>query len=567
MDQADEEFFDNLVGDEGNNGGLINKKLDEDDGSNLVNKELDEAKTLVNNCTDVVTSERLDLKGNVESGFNAENVEMEDGGMDSSRNCNVVNAMEVKELEDKKSGENLRKEASIKEVDWSAFNFGGNGTGSCSDFFNELDGSSENLFGNVENHSGFSSENVSGDAGGTCRYTSSVGFGQNQGQNYWLGSEQAVTGQDQSIQYWESLYPGWKYDVNTGQWFQLEGYSGTDCSVPNCDYSNNNNNNNDGLVNSNVVTTQQSNLSYYHQTCHSDGTVSNYNQGSQISDGYPTHMLFDPQYPDWYYDSIAQEWQPLQSYTAALIPPQVDNQQLSQNVNLSTVESTQGNNHNSYGNIQEPAAYCSPSLKRNDQSMHWCGTTSDNQYHNFNNSRLQHVPQSEATNFAENELLQNSYSSNYYACNSADQQNPQTWHEPSVTATSYEHANEYGTVESFNPDQNLYSHFNEQKREASQQRQFSSSSIDNMKTPTSLQKPAQNGSQSISTSSEGRSSAGRPPHALVSFAFGGKLIVMKDYHSLVTNSQSGQVISSPRSLFGQSMLFIVKLLNLFGVYI
>lgn len=286
----------------------------------------------------------------------------------------------------------------------------------------------------------------------------------------------------------------------------MEGYSETACSVPNYD-----NNNNDGLVNSNVVTTQ-SNLSYYHQTCHSDGTVSNYNQGSQINKGYPAHMLFDPQYPDWYYDSIAHEWQPLQSYTAALLPPQVDNQQQSQNVNLSTVESTQGHNHSSYGNIQEPAVYCSPSLKTNDESMCCCGTTSDNQYHNFNNSQLQPVPQSEAFNFAENELLQNPYSSNYYACNFADQQNQQTWHKPSVTATSYEHANksyanEYGMVESFNPDQNLYSHINEQKREASQQMQFSQSCSDNMKTPTSLQQPAQNGSQSFSTSDEGRSSA------------------------------------------------------------
>lgn len=551
-DQADEEFFDNLVEGEGDKGGFINKDLIEDDNGDSVNKELDET----NNCTNVVTSERVDIKEKVESGINAENVEMQDGEMDSLRNCNVVDAMEVREVDDKKSEENMRKEARVKELDWSAFNFGGNGTGSCSDFFNELSGSSDNLFENVENRSCFSSENVGGEAGGTCRYTSSVGLGQNQeGQNYWLGSEQEVTGQDQSIQYWESLYPGWKYDFNTGQWFQLEGYSETGCSVPNYD-----DNNNASLVNSNVVTTQQSNLSYYHQKCHSDDTVSNYNQGSQINKGYPAHMLFDPQYPDWYYDSIAQEWQPLQSYTAALVS-QVDNQQHSQNVNLSTVESTQGHNYSSNGNIQEPAD-CSASLKRNDQSTRWCGTTSDNQYHNFNNSQLQPVPQSEAFNFAENELLQNSYSSNYYACNSADQQNQQTWHQPSVTATSYEHANksyanDYGMVENFNPDQNFYSHINEQMSETSQQRQFSASCIDNMKTLTSVQQPAQNGYQSFSTSNEGRSSAVRPPHALVSFAFGGKLIVMKDYHSLVTNSQSDQVF------FPIHFLYLVKACCLF----
>ncbi|KAK1383554.1 hypothetical protein POM88_021289 [Heracleum sosnowskyi] len=27
-----------------------------------------------------------------------------------------------------------------------------------------------------------------------------------------------------STEYWEILYPGWKYDQNTGQWYQVDGY-------------------------------------------------------------------------------------------------------------------------------------------------------------------------------------------------------------------------------------------------------------------------------------------------------------------------------------------------------
>ena len=44
-------------------------------------------------------------------------------------------------------------------------------------------------------------------------------------QYYGVGSEQNVDGQDLSnSQYWENLYPGWRYDPNTGQWYQVEGY-------------------------------------------------------------------------------------------------------------------------------------------------------------------------------------------------------------------------------------------------------------------------------------------------------------------------------------------------------
>jgi COPII coat assembly protein SEC16 len=45
------------------------------------------------------------------------------------------------------------------------------------------------------------------------------------------------------------------------------------------------------------------------------------------------------------------------------------------------------------------------------------------------------------------------------------------------------------------------------------------------------------------SSHEGRSSAGRPPHALVSFGFGGKLVVMKENSSMATNFNSGNQVS------------------------
>lgn len=59
-DQADEEFCDNFV--EG-----------EDDNDGLVNKELDETRMLMNNCTNVLTNDRV-------VGISATNVKMDHRG-------------------------------------------------------------------------------------------------------------------------------------------------------------------------------------------------------------------------------------------------------------------------------------------------------------------------------------------------------------------------------------------------------------------------------------------------------------------------------------------------------
>lgn len=55
------------------------------------------------------------------------------------------------------------------------------------------------------------------------------------------------------------------------------------------------------------------------------------------------------------------------------------------------------------------------------------------------------------------------------------------------------------------------------------------------------QQPVQSGHQMSYASTAGRSSAGRPPHALVTFGFGGKLIVMKDSTALMNASYGNQV--------------------------
>lgn len=546
-DQADEEFFDKLV--------------DDDDGGGLGIKELDEAKSLSNSSKTAISTvgENVGFMINAEKGN--EDVNLDCGEKNSLKCDDVVDsATKVKgELECKTSENNVRKGTAVKEVDWSAFACNsricsGRGTGSCSEFFNELGGSSDNLLGDVVDHSGVSSENVGGVSEGTAGYSSSVNSGQCQeGQEYLLGSEQAMDGQDKSIEYWESLYPGWKYDAITGQWHLLECYNENASALQNYDT-------NARLEGNSVVTAQQSDLSYFHHTDQSVvrnvaegytvGGLYNCNQGSQGNGGYPAHMLFDPQYPGWYYDSIAQEWRLLESYTTTITPQKVaDHDQHSQNGNFSTVEHLHGQNNSNYGNFQQTETSCPQALMR-DQVMGWSGTVGDYNQQSFNSSRPEPVPKCEAINFTENQLLQNPCSSNYDEYKSSDQQNQQMWYKPPVVATSSEQASpSFGSInrvvgmQSFTPDGNFSQHLNQHKNDPSQQIQLSQAYIDNQKSLTFTQQSAQIGTRLFSASAEGRSSAERPPHALVTFGFGGKLIVMKDNGSVLSNSPYGSQVS------------------------
>ncbi|KAL2495391.1 Protein transport protein sec16 [Forsythia ovata] len=143
-------------------------------------------------------------------------------------------------------------------------------------------------------------------------------------------ADQGAPGQDlNSSQYWENLYPGWKYDPSTGQWSQVDGFDAGASLQENVD------------SNSTSMPEGKANISYLQQTAQtvvatvgatsttesvtdwnqasqvndatesttnwnqvsqvsSDTTGVALNQDSQVNGGYPLHMVFDPQYPGWY---------------------------------------------------------------------------------------------------------------------------------------------------------------------------------------------------------------------------------------------------------------------------
>uniref|UniRef100_A0A5B7BHJ8 Protein transport protein sec16 n=1 Tax=Davidia involucrata TaxID=16924 RepID=A0A5B7BHJ8_DAVIN len=568
-DQMDEDFFDKLV--------------DEDDtsftgsGTGFVeNEDSDGVRAFSNLSIGEVSAAGVDSGSNISFGVSGENgcgdgvaLASLDGHEDNlaSKESNSFTPSNVIQPNDavmgaeggldSKTNETIASSVTgVREVDWSSFNsdlhfHSGHGTGSYSDFFNELGDSSGDLYGNVGGSPGVALNNmdsVSEDtAGGLSSFTS---LQHQEGQYYRAGVEQTSDGLDLgSSQYWENLYPGWTYDSHTGQWHQLEGYNATPNTQESFDT-------NAGPAADGIVTEQRSDLCYYQQTAQSVvdsvdkgctvGSVPSWNQGSQRNVEYPAHMLFDPQYPGWYYDTIAQEWQLLESYTTVMNQPtSVDHIQQTQSGIVATGDFLPEKNHSVYDKFEQTKNVESQALTGQDQVVGWAGSVSDYNQNQQNMKMWQPeaVAKSEAINFTESK---DHYGSSHHVNNFAVQQNQQMWLKPSGASTSFEQTSQSfdGTngvigFQGFVPAENLSQHHNQHKREPSQEIHFSPAYFDSKKSLNFSQQPLQSGNQFSSASNEGRSSDGHPPHALVTFGFGGKLIVMKDNSSFLTNSAYG----------------------------
>ncbi|XP_062233837.1 protein transport protein SEC16B homolog isoform X2 [Phragmites australis] len=117
----------------------------------------------------------------------------------------------------------------------------------------------------------------------------------------------------------ESLYPGWKYNEATQQWYQVDTLSAQQAVADNTGAMT-------VLGSQNVQQQQQQfGASYLHNSSHAAletiAEESNTNATSWGHDGsnaapveYPSNMLFYAEYPGWYFDTNTQQWQTLESY-------------------------------------------------------------------------------------------------------------------------------------------------------------------------------------------------------------------------------------------------------------
>ncbi|KAF8380503.1 hypothetical protein HHK36_027990 [Tetracentron sinense] len=443
----------------------------------------------------------------------------------------------------------------VKEVQWNLFNTDStqesvSGFGSYSDFFNELGDSSVDPFEKAADNPKFESNPTSGIAESTTAdLTMSFSYAQHQeGQAYGAAIQQTTDGQDlNSSQYWENLYPGWRYDPNTGEWHQLDGYDATANIQENFDVK-------PHSAGDGVCLDQRSEVSYLQQTADQSivgavaegGTTESVSSWNKISEGnteYPAHMLFDPQYPGWYYDTIAQEWRLLESYTPAVQSTSTAHYLQNQNGNALTDSFIPDKDNSVYGEYGQVDNFGSRGLGSQDQGRDWAGSVGNYNQQSMNMWQPETVAKSDATSFTENQQVNNLYGSRG-PLNSYTEQ--QTGYKPTETVSLYEQTNQnYDSSnrvvggQRFVPADNFSKQLNQPKMEQSQQMHFPHDYYGSQKSVNLSQQSFQSGTQFSHGPNEQRSSAGRPPHALVTFGFGGKLIVMKDNSSFLTNSAYG----------------------------
>ncbi|KAF0895400.1 hypothetical protein E2562_012418 [Oryza meyeriana var. granulata] len=230
------------------------------------------------------------------------------------------------------SGKGAVHHTTVKQVQWTSF--GGAGDDGA-DPFSDLSGGGagdEGFLGSMAGNQSFQSSIIGsvgasdqGIFGGSqsldAEVTDQDFFGGSSNQNansqQQQQLEQSGSGAVDSTdpKNLESIYPGWKFDEVTQQWYQVDN-SDTHGNAAQVDTSS-----------ENVQQKQQQfGASYMHNSTKSaletiaeestaTGSVSTWGQGGTSE--YPPNMVFYAEYPGWYFDTNTQQWQSLESYQHA----------------------------------------------------------------------------------------------------------------------------------------------------------------------------------------------------------------------------------------------------------
>ncbi|XP_068661776.1 protein transport protein SEC16A homolog [Aristolochia californica] len=435
----------------------------------------------------------------------------------------------------------------VKEVQWSAFNthtsqHDNNASGSFSDFFSSFPESSADKLKDNEEAITETIEKPVSDS--TTSYT----YCDQNTQAYGGMVAQTAAGEDvYNSQYWENLYPGWRYDALAGQWLQIDGYNTTGTAQE--DFHDRN------LVGDGFVASdQQSEVSYLQHTAQlvvgttvdsaTTASVSNWNQASQGANEYPAHMIFDPQYPGWYYDTIVQEWRSLDTFVSA-----AHTESTTHNHQIGVLDASSGT---AYDKISQTEQYNSQGLDSQGHAGNWSDSTS---YYGHNTWEPQPVVSSStvsAGNFNGSMAPTHSYEEH------------QMGFKPVESDSMYGQVSHvFGRNNSGTGFQNFAStdnthQFSQPTMEQSQPKHFTPDYYGNQMPVSYSPGQHQSGTTAYTRTSytpvEGRSSAGRPLHTLVSFGFGGKLVIMR----ADSNHSSSSTYGSHQDSVGGS----ISILNL-----
>uniref|UniRef100_M1AXH0 Protein transport protein sec16 n=1 Tax=Solanum tuberosum TaxID=4113 RepID=M1AXH0_SOLTU len=510
-----------------------------------------------------------------------------DGLLDESSNGNLETEVTDGKTENHASGSS---NSGVKEVGWSAFHADpvtndASGFGSYMDFFSELGNKNGDATGNVgENGSTVSPAEQVHDKKQVhetayLENTSSLTQGQDSCAHD-ATTEQVADGQDlNSSQYWENLYPGWKYDASTGQWYQVDNYesganvqgstdsslvsygtsevlyqqktaqsvsgnaaeSGTTESVTNWNQGSQVNGSTENVTNWNQASDNTSAVTDWNQVSlasDAGGVTADWNQASQLNNGYPSHMVFDPQYPGWYYDTVALEWRSLESYTPSAQSTVQGESQLDQNGLASVQTFSYNNDQRNYGAYGHNDNSRFQGFSSSGGDYNWSGTLGNYNQHSSNMSQNENAAKSNhMSEYSGNQQLENHYNQDFSASSHFNRQ-ISNHYEGTVpyNAKAIQNQND----QRFLPGGGFSHQFSQPTLQHHEQKHASNDYYGTQTTANYSQQAFQSSQQFGHAPTAGRSSAGRPPHALVTFGFGGKLIVMKDYSSSGNSSFGSQ---------------------------
>ncbi|XP_044491395.1 protein transport protein SEC16B homolog isoform X3 [Mangifera indica] len=558
-DQTDEDFFDKLVNDDDDGipysgSGNSPVKVGDADKANAFPGSIigDVGPTRVNSGDDINFSfeeSEGDENGVVlaSSNDNEDHLVVKEGNTVIPSSVNESSDVGLSEEgaldEHAMDKSNIGTGTSVKVVQWSSFDSDqnvddGNGSLSNSGCFNEFGDDSGDPFANLGNSdsSGAKFSCEVGILGNSVTDLGSFTFRKNLDlQIHDQNSEQNIEGEDMSsLQNWENLYPGWKYDPKTGQWHQLDGYNADLSATGIVD-----------AVGSNDVNAQSVRISEQNSAAHHlpqavqtesiiqhvsegaiDVSVSNWNQISPGTAEYPSHMVFDPQYPGWYYDTIAQEWRLLEPCNVAA----------NQSATLASNQQLQNDIIENYG---------SQGLGTEVHNMNRDGSVNNFDLKNTSMWQNQQVAKSEITCFTDNKQLDNLFGQTGLPSNSIGEKTefrpPESVAQFEQANWNYNNSNGVSGVQNFIHSQQLFQHPYQAKMESSQLMHSKPAYFDSQK-PVSFpqQQHLLSDSQFSDVPSEGRSSAGRPPHALVTFGFGGTIVILKNCSTFDTDSSFGR---------------------------
>ncbi|KAI5417526.1 protein transport protein SEC16B homolog isoform X3 [Lathyrus oleraceus] len=443
----------------------------------------------------------------------------------------------------------------VKVVGWNAFcadSNGGVGSESFSDFFNEFGDVSgkayhdsnagvkppEDQYRSAYHPDSNTLTKPSDGLNASVDYTQYQG-----GQGYGASVENSTSGEDvNSSQYWESLYPGWKYDHNTGQWYQIDDQNETAITQGSSEVNT--------AVGWNAASDTKAEVSYMQQAAQSVAgslaesgtteTAPSWNQVSQGNSGYPEHMVFDPQYPGWYYDTIAQEWLSLATYNASV----QSSVQGHKNGHPSTGTFSH-NDNNSYTNYGQAGYYGSQGAGNQAANNNWSGSYGIHHQQGLDTHTTGTATKSgNGATYGGDQQFDHSFGSSISGSKDLQNASSSFGSVSLYNKINHDHSLANGTVEPqcFAPSGNFGQHFNHSNTQFDEQKNFSNNYAAESQQPIGYSNQSLHGGQQHSYAPHvGRSSSGRPAHALVTFGFGGKLIIMKD-SSLLSSTYGSQSV-------------------------